>query len=190
MADICKAVLPRTKAQIFDAADRLRVALRLNPSQRVQMVPLLEHVLPEVLEDYLFEVVPDDMMAGIEGTTDISLPIIRLADRTYTKLLRSDPDARYTAAHELGHLVFHSGAHVQYARRSGFDCRTDPEWQADRFADGFLMPLAAVLQCRSVEQVAAKFDVPFDAARRQYWVAQTVRKVRKNKGSISMKRSP
>lgn len=190
MADISKAVMPRTKAQIYDAANRLRRALCLGPAERVQMVPLLEHVLPEVLDDYLFEVVPDDMMAGIEGTTDISLPIIRLADRTYARLMRSDPDARYTAAHELGHLVFHSGAHVQYARRSTFDCRTDPEWQADRFADAFLMPLQAVLQCSSVEQIAMKFDVPFDAAKRRYWDAQTARKSRKNKGRTSVKASP
>jgi len=182
MADVSRVVSPRTKKQISDTADHLRRILRLSPFARVQMMPLLEHVLPEVLDHYHFDVVPDSLMKGIEGTTDIVLPIIRLANQTYERLRRSDPDARFTAAHELGHLVFHSGAHVRYARRTKYDCSSDPEWQADRFADNFLVPIQAIVSgTAKPEAIASHFGVPIEVARRRSWAVQSIRK---NKGSV------
>lgn len=132
------------------------------------MVNLIETVLDEVLPDYMFCVLPDEEMPGMDGVTAIGSFTICLSEHTYIELCQGNPEARMVAAHELGHLILHSHQQPALARRSFNDDSVDPEWQADRFAEFWLMPTAGVAQCTSVDEVARRFTVPIGVAHRRF----------------------
>jgi hypothetical protein len=159
-------VQKRSKQDIAHLANLVRSALMLG-EDHVAMAPLLELALPELLKDYDFQVVDDDELGGAEGWTDISEPVIRMTNTSYQALLSLDPRARFTAAHELGHLLMHSSSHIHYARAAHMDPQTDPEWQANEFAAAFLMPEKAFRKTTSVEEAMARFGVGYQAARRR-----------------------
>ncbi|MCH4151912.1 MAG: ImmA/IrrE family metallo-endopeptidase [Sphingobium sp.] len=154
--------------EIEAATVQLRKLLRIDADARVQMVQLVETVLPEVLPEYLFCVLPDEDMPGMDGITAIGTYTICLSEHTYVDLCSGDPEARQVTAHEFGHLILHSQQEPALARRSFNDNSVDPEWQADRFADLWLMPTAGVRKCRSPSEVAERFTVTIEAAQRRY----------------------
>ena len=98
-----------------------------------------------------------------------------IADRTIE--VRSDvydhahdgqPFARFTLAHELGHLVLHSD--IRLARRDApyaVDRFRDPEWQADCFAGELLMPLFIYQEMKNPEDAANAFGVSSSAVKAQ-----------------------
>lgn len=146
-----------------------RKIFELEPGKVVRMVHMLEHVLPEVLPGFDFLVLPDEEMPGVDGLTSSGGKLtIWLSDSTYSKLCNGDPHAQWVAAHELGHLFLHSYQEPGFAKKHQYDERLDPEWQADRFADMWLMPADGVKKCRSARHVAAKFNVPDDVAERRF----------------------
>jgi Zn-dependent peptidase ImmA (M78 family) len=128
------------------------------------MVPLLEHVLYEVIPDYDFRVREDRLMGCLEGLTDEREPVIYLKESVYRALERSDGRARMTAAHELGHLLMHCGMPTYRAFSAGYDPLYDPERQANVFAAAFLMPAEAFGRCRTAREAMKKFGVSRDAA--------------------------
>ena len=183
MGGYFRAVRPMSVTAIEAAATQLRKILNIEPDARVQMVQLIENVLEEVLPDYLFHVMPDDEMPGMDGLTAIGSYTICLAEHTYVELCNGKPEARLVGAHELGHLILHSQQQPALARRSFNDDRVDPEWQADRFADVWLMPRAGVMKCKSAQGVAELFTVPIEAAHRRY-VEVIPQKIEKIQGEL------
>lgn len=164
-----KTVDVMSKDSIQHAANYFREFFELRPGKSVNMINLLEKVLPEVLPGFVLLVEPDEDMPGVDGATaSAGDRTIWLSDTIYTKLYHGDPHAQYVAAHELGHLFLHSSQTPGYAKKHQYDERIDPEWQADRFADMWLMPADGVKRCRSPAHVAAKYNVPDDVAERRY----------------------
>lgn len=100
----------------------------------------------------------------VHGTCDFTIILPKFSSR-----LRD----RFSIAHELGHYFLHSdqGTIPIWAERFG---STRPEWEANWFAAGFLMPraefLAELSSDKNIEQVARTFDVSVQAAevRRAY----------------------
>ncbi|MDK2761822.1 MAG: hypothetical protein KYX64_10760 [Sphingopyxis sp.] len=117
MGSYFRAVKPMNYDQIEAASEQLRRLLGIDRAARVQMVNLIETVLPEVLPDYLFSILPDEDMPGMDGLTAIGSYTICLAEHTYIELCDGDPDARMIAAHELGHLILHSQQEPALAKR-------------------------------------------------------------------------
>lgn len=168
MGRFFQAVDPMTLREIESHADALRHAFRLG-AKNVQMVNLLELVLPEVLPGFDFYVLPDEEMPGMAGVTATGgQQTIILSESTYVGLCHGDREARHVAAHELGHLVLHSAQTPMLAKRTRNDSRVDPEWQADRFADLWLVPTDGVRKCRSAKHVAAKYNVSDELAERRW----------------------
>jgi Zn-dependent peptidase ImmA (M78 family) len=189
MREANRFVQKRSKQDIANLANLVREALQLG-DERVAMAQLLEFVLPDLIEDYDFQVVDDAELAGAEGLTDLSRPVIRMSNTTYSELLEADPRARFTAAHELGHLLMHSNNHIHYARVDHVDRRSDPEWQANEFAAAFLMPEASFRQTQSIEEAMTRFGVGFRSAK---WRAQSLRhrfRVGSKKKGYGMRRTP
>ena len=149
--------------ELQDLAASIRTTLGLGTG-RVSMLPLLELILPELLDEYDFQVMDDDEMPGAEGLTDLNRPVIRLPLSVYEQLRAGDNRARFTAAHEFGHALMHSAAHRHYARADHIRNETDPEWQANEFAAAFLMPADSFRSCRSVEEAQLRFGVGYRAA--------------------------
>lgn len=115
---------------------------------------------------------------GEEGTFDPAENCIILSESTYEALMDDVPRARFTLAHEMGHAILH-GAFLRVAlegrtpqrkfKRTSLPAYLDPEWQANRFAGGFLMPTSAVRRCikegMTDAKIAQYFRVSLDAAR-------------------------
>lgn len=94
----------------------------------------------------------------------------------YTILIREDvfdaasegkPRARFTMAHEFGHLLMHSGVSPQLARTKSpiHHWEYDSEWQADTFAAELLMPADQVVaRCKTIQDIQNIFNVSWKAA--------------------------
>jgi Zn-dependent peptidase ImmA (M78 family) len=113
---------------------------------------------------------PDDEMDGIEGYTAFSPPMIALPDTGYFDLIAGKPRARWTAAHELGHLFLHEATTkhrdtASVANQIIGHAYNSAEWQANRFASEFLMPEHVVSEFTSAEEIARNCQVSLQAAR-------------------------
>jgi Zn-dependent peptidase ImmA (M78 family) len=85
----------------------------------------------------------------------------------YDAARNGDLRAQFTLAHELGHLILHTGIdkYASFAR-SGVDHKIyeDSEWQADTFASEFLMPFDEAIKCKSANEIFNRFGVSITAA--------------------------
>lgn len=154
---------PLTIREIEEIATQVRNDLGFSASAKIPMAVVLEHVLPDLIEGYEFRVDDAGVLGRAEAITDGYRPIITFGASAYSELAKDRPRARMTAAHELGHLLLHTG-------RTGFallrerDSRLDPEKQADAFAAAFLMPATEFKAVKSINDAMKKFGVSLDAA--------------------------
>lgn len=158
-----RIVAPRTRNEIEGIAEGVRTAIDLDLEGRVSMMPILEHVLYDVIDDYEFHVEEDSVMGDLEGLTDTHRPIIKLRNSVYLGLERGEHRPRFTAAHEFGHLVLHCGLPTYRAFSTEYQPLHDPERQANIFAAAFLMPRDAFRACATVKEAMQRFGVSRDA---------------------------
>lgn len=154
---------PLNRQEIEDAAWHARAALGLLPFERAPMAQIIENVLPELIHDFYVRVVDTAALLGAEAVTDAAKPVITFGLSEYQNLLRDQPRARMTAAHELGHLLLHTGQ-TSYAFMRKRNPWLDPERQADIFAEAFLMPECAFRRMGSIVEAMQTFGVSKDAA--------------------------
>jgi hypothetical protein len=164
-------VAPKSRIQIELLACAWREALGVPSSCQVpNMVSILENELPGLFSDFALVVKPDDIMDGAEGYTEFAPPRIVLSDRSYDAASNQIGRGRWTAAHELGHLVLHKAA-VPFERAVGTYTKMQKlqvfesaEWQANAFAAGFLMPEHLVRDFIDPGEIATFFSVSRQAA--------------------------
>lgn len=154
---------PLTVHEIEAIAGDVREALGFAPGTRAPMAVILEHVLPDLIPDYEFRVDDARALGKAEAITDGFRPIITFGAASYNELAKDAPRARMTAAHELGHLLLHTGR-TGFALLRARDTRLDPERQADIFAAAFLMPASEFKAVKSIQEAMKKFGVSKDAA--------------------------
>ena len=76
--------------------------------------------------------------------------------------------ARFTLAHEIGHLILHEGVTLnRQVKVKNHKIYEDSEWQADTFSAELLMPSH---MCRglSLEEIQTKFVVSYSAAKNKF----------------------
>lgn len=129
----------------------------------VPVAELVEHNLPVVLPGFELRVEEQSVLGQAEGVTHQSKPIITLSERTYDGLYRDQARPRMTMAHELGHLLLHTGR-CGYAFSRTYDPLIDVERQADIFAAAFLMPEFLFRRVHSIREAMRLFGVSRDAA--------------------------
>lgn len=154
---------PLTVTEIESIAGEVRAALGVGPGSRAPMAVILEHVLPDLISGYEFRVDDARALGRAEAITDGFRPIITFGASAYNELAKDAPRARMTAAHELGHLLLHTGQ-TGFALLRTRDTRLDPEKQADVFAAAFLMPASEFKAVKSIHEAMRKFGVSKDAA--------------------------
>ena len=149
-----------SRKHIHVAAENLRCLFGFGNSYVPNICGVLEHHLPNLLPNYQFEIV--DMIelengGQAEAQTAFDPPRVTFRTETYLQLVKDDPHARFTAAHEIGHLFLHEGLRalnrMPEKSKSIFQSRS-AEWQANEFAAAFLAP-EHMLRC---------FDCPEEAA--------------------------
>jgi IrrE N-terminal-like domain len=86
-------------------------------------------------------------------------------------LLSDDPDANYIAGHELGHIVLHNHDAQPYSgvKKGWIDFEQhSAEWQANKFADYFLVTDQELLRFISPDVIAKFCKVPLAVAERRF----------------------
>lgn len=157
----------KTRAQVRAAADNARRAFGY--PGRPDLVQIVEHRLFEF--GVTVDIVPDYMVGDTLAVTFPETDEIWIREDVYTALLRDDEQARFTVAHELGHLWMHevSTSALKRTSPSNHNRSEDTEWQADAFANEFLMPAAVVqISCKTALDISRIFKVPFQTALRRY----------------------
>jgi hypothetical protein len=138
------------------------------------MLRLLEIELPKLPKLGQFSLVSraDSEMADAEAYTEFNPPHIVVRNSVYKLARRRDGRSRMTLAHELGHLVMHPGVaklRTDFARPSAqINFFESAEWQANKFASLFLMPLHIVREFTSPGQIAESCHVSYQAAQIRY----------------------
>lgn len=98
----------------------------------------------------------EDLLPNEKGHYDPTKNEIILSEWTYWMLLEDNLEARLVLAHEIGHAVLHGpllgkglGAdkQIKLCRRDCLPRAFDPEWQADVFAEEFVMPSRMIRDC-------------------------------------------
>lgn len=134
-------VPPRSWGEIGDIADTLRENFGLSGNPYFPVVEFIEEILDYRLGFVRFEVGTKVEMEGAEGFTCPKGKFIMLREDVYENACTGEGRARFTAAHELGHLILHTS--VPLARTSvmgEYPPFRLAEPQANRFAAELLMP--------------------------------------------------
>ena len=141
--------------------------------RRVQILHLIENVLPQLDDTFSFEVLDHADMErrygfAAEGMTVHRDNLIALRTDVYRGALDGNGRHRFTAAHELGHYVMHKDEGLSFPRKTGPDAKVyvDSEWQADCYARELLADL----------RFCGRFDAPFTVAT-HFQVSQQVAEI-------------
>jgi Zn-dependent peptidase ImmA (M78 family) len=165
-------VAPKRRIDIEHYACAWRDALGVKHScQAPDIIAILENDIPKLFTDFTLLVKDDQVMDGAEGYTEFEpTPSIVLSNSSYMSAGNHKGRGRWTAAHELGHLVLHKSA-VPFERAIGAYTKIkqlaifeSAEWQANAFAAGFLMPEHLVRDFTDPGEIADFFSVSRQAA--------------------------
>ena len=135
----------------------------------VDLARFVEYELSEA--GFVYDIVSGDEMGDDEAHAYPDSGVLRIREDIYDALIRKDCRARFTIAHEIGHLTLHQGVPLRWAgtpqnnvsRTHAF--YEDSEWQADTFAAEFLMPVDLIRKsCTKAVEIADVFGVSLDAA--------------------------
>lgn len=158
-------VTPMSRVAIRQYAVKVRGALVPTASERVSVERLLEFVVPQALPGFFLDILEGDEMQGAEG---LAVPVQKrlcLRSDVYDRLCGGEGRARFTAMHELGHILLHQPDRVAYARSTQRPpAYRNPEWQADNFAVEFLMPVDLISAADTPDTLIARFGVSRKAA--------------------------
>lgn len=148
-------VTPRSIKEIRKIAEICHDVLTPVNQPSVDMVTVLESILPTIAEDFVLETPPIDVLGDIEGRTIPNKLVIQLREDVYIKMHEGDERAKFTAAHELGHLILHQNIPLNFENSLQVHAPyEDSEWQADIFAAEFLMPIEKIKHCRNATEIA------------------------------------
>lgn len=137
-----------------------------------QATPILD-IFENKMELFNFRILIGKNVKGLGGFTDVTHHYIQLSNSTYRRLEKGDPQAKFTVAHEFGHVRLHASyKSAVFARRSQIRPFEDPEWQANAFAAAVLMPLPTMRflfhRNRMIpEEVMEHYQVSWSAATRR-----------------------
>jgi hypothetical protein len=154
---------PRSNKEIDAIACTLRDVFGCLHDYVPNLVGILEVEIPKLFRDYEFAVEDDNDLKDengnlVLGLTRFSPSQISLSLSTYRGLLKFEPRARFTAAHEMGHYFMHhaeKGMQRSSAAASKMVNKLiSAERQANHFAACFLVP----------EYIARGFDDPSELA--------------------------
>jgi len=155
----------RSWDNISQVAESVRYHLGLHGIAFVPIVEAVENILDLKMNFVRFEVGDYVEMAGAEGLTDPNGEFIMIREDVYEKAVDGDGRARFTIAHELGHLVLHTG--IPLARSvhgDGVAAYSKSEPQANQFAAEFLMPRSMIRRGMTRTDIARIHGVSDEAA--------------------------
>lgn len=159
-------VYPQSIKSIRHLASAIRSEFGIPNNRSFPIAEFLESALPQIDEDFQLQILNDNEMQGTEGVTYPQKHLIRLKESVYLNLMKDDGRARFTACHEMGHLLLHQKFPPEFKRNpcSIKEIYKSSEWQADTFAYEILMPYEAVLDCQNATEISRIFKTSYSAA--------------------------
>ncbi len=130
------------------------------------ILPFVENVLPLLIPDFQFEVVPVIEMGEKHGETYPSKNIMRIREDVYLRAADGEGRDRLTIAHEVGHLFMHEDDSIALCRLAPDEQLKpfeNPEWQADAFG-GELLASSYLIKGMTEGEVQEKCGVSSSAA--------------------------
>lgn len=165
MSDLQYEAAPMSTANIEAVATLVRHQLQID-EPFFPVLEVIEHFLPALLgEGYTFEVGELGRMGNRHGFVDPVQRTLALREDVYDGLCMHKGRDRFTAAHEIGHMILHNGGLNRAVPNRKLRAYQDPEWQANTFAGFLLMPTHHVRNCRTVSQLISEFGVSSEAAK-------------------------
>ena len=127
-----------------------------------------ENVLPLLIPDFQFEVLPKSDMGNKHGQTFPSQKLIFIREDIYIGAIEENGRDRLTVAHEVGHLLLHDEKGIYLCRTESPKQKTyeDPEWQASAFG-GELLASSWLIRGMTIEEVSRQCRVSTSAAKVQ-----------------------
>lgn len=154
--------------EIEAKANRFRTLL--GSAGPIRAVEIIEFVLPLIHDKFYWEPIDDEMLGNDLARTWPDQMQMQIANSVYDGAYMGNGACNHILAHELGHLVLHRNVDPSFALAKDtpkYDCIFNSEWQADTFADYFLMPVSDVKEtCVSIEDIQRRYCVPKEAAER------------------------
>lgn len=167
------SVAALSKKNITYHANLLRSKLNIETEIfPIQLV--LEVIFPKIFPTYIFHVAEKDYMSQsygktVEAMTTPNNMLIEVREDIYEKLQNNDPRARFTLAHEIGHLVLHQNPiFARSSTQESTPTYCNSEWQANTFAAELLAPIELVKTCSSSQAVQEKFLLSRSAAENRF----------------------
>jgi len=116
--------------------------------------------------DIEFEmVIIDDELTQEEGVASPSSNRFLIPDHVFNSLMEGQPRARFTVAHELGHIMLHEQpVHYRNGINSWHHHEEDSEWQANTFAAHLLVEFEKARDINIANTIANQFGVSMEVA--------------------------
>ena len=153
----------------YEKTELEKLLLRRIVELRVDEAVVVENVLPILIPDFQFEVVPVYQMGSKHGETYPSKNLIRIREDVYLRAAAGEGRDRLTIAHEAGHLFLHEDDCIALCRLAPSEKLKpyeDPEWQANAFG-GELLASSYLIKGMTIMEVSEKCGVSVSAAKVQ-----------------------
>lgn len=163
---------PTSRKEIRFIARRVRRLVGFDTEHFFPVVDFLERAMPRLVKGFVYDVVEDEFLPGKYAQAIPEENLVEIRQSTYEAAVDGDPRARFTIAHEVGHLLLADevpDGHASYARRDrNIPLRPfeDPEWQANEFAAELLAPCRLVAGMNA-QGIKDDFGVSLEVARIQ-----------------------
>ena len=163
---------PTSRKELRFIARRVRRLVGFDTERYFPVVDFLEQVLPRIIKGFVYDIVEDEDLPGKYAQAIPAENRIEIRQSTYEAAVAGDPRARFTIAHEVGHLLLADevpDSLVSYARHDRtvpLRAFEDPEWQANEFAAELLAPCRLVAGMTD-QRIKEEFVVSLEVARIQ-----------------------
>lgn len=134
---------PISRKKIREITNFIRKQFGLSDETFFPVIHFLEFGMPEIDNNFNFEVVPINEMNGCYAETYPEKSKIDIREDVYDRATDNIPRDRFTIAHEIGHFIMHRPGRIAFARGNRLEqlpAFKNPEWQANTFAGELLAP--------------------------------------------------
>lgn len=142
MSDRKYKAAPVSRRDIRSLAALIRQITGTENTLYFPIVHFVECVLPQIVDGFFLEILPKEAMPNKCGETFPAEKKIQIREDIYELAIKGDGFARFSVAHEVGHLLINDVDSISLCRlEPGEKLKTyeDPEWQADAFGGELLM---------------------------------------------------
>lgn len=166
MSDQKYKATPVSRNAIRQLAAQIRKITGTENTLYFPIIHFVECVLPQLVDGFFLEILPKDEMPNKCGETFPAEKKIQIREDIYQAAIDGDGFARYSVAHEVGHLLINDVDSISLCRlEPGERLKPyeDPEWQADAFG-GELLMYYPLIHRMSEDDIAEKCGVTRRAA--------------------------